>query len=43
MDVKANGLKTALKDKKIALAKVTADKDNFEANKAKCIKEIEEI
>ena len=43
MDVKANGLNTALKDKKIALAKVTADKDNFEANKAKCIKEIEEL
>lgn len=43
MDVKANGLNTALKDKKIALAKVTADKDNFEANKAKCTKEIEEL
>ena len=43
MDVKANGLNTALKDKKIALAKVMADKDNFEANKAKCIKEIEEL
>lgn len=43
MDVKANGLNTALKDKKIALAKVTADKDNFEANKAKCAKEIEEL
>ena len=43
MDVKANGLNTALKDKKIALAKVTADKDNFEANKAKCIEEIEEL
>ena len=43
MDVKANGLNTSLKDKKIALAKVTADKDNFEANKAKCIKEIEEL
>ena len=43
MGVKANGLNTALKDKKIALAKVMADKDNFEANKAKCTKEIEEL
>lgn len=43
MDVKANGLNTALKDKKIALAKVTADKNNFEANKEKCLKEISEL
>ena len=43
MDVKANGLNTSLKDKKIALAKVTADKNNFEANKEKCLKEISEL
>ena len=43
MDVKANGLNTALKDKKISLAKVTADKNNFEANKEKCLKEISEL
>ena len=43
MDVKATGLNTSLKDKKIALAKVTADKNNFEANKEKCLKEISEL
>lgn len=43
MDVQANGLNTALKDKKISLAKVTADKNNFEANKEKCLKEISEL
>ena len=43
METKANGLNTSLKDKKIALAKVTADKNNFEANKEKCLKEISEL
>ena len=43
MDDKSNGLNNSLKDKKIALAKVTADKNNFEANKEKCIKEISEL